>query len=119
MSSVGVKLGSCFTSSGLLTFEDGVKRAGTGRVGSRPAGFERGSAFRILERDEFDEAIEEAMPLLPDELEKVDAIDNRDRHDDPEEDDELVLEVAVDIKDEATELRPTPCKHENPTQKDY
>ena len=32
--------------------------AGTGRVGSRPAGYERGSAFLILKRD-VDEAKEE------------------------------------------------------------
>lgn len=57
MSSVGVKLGSGFTSSGLLTSEAGVKRAGTaGRVGSRPAGYERGSALLIRDREEFDEA---------------------------------------------------------------
>lgn len=110
MLSVGVKLGSCFTSSGLLTSEAGVNRAGTGRVGSRPAGYERGSALRILEREELDEATEGAMSLLPVELENVDAIESRDRHDDPEDDVEFVLEVAVDIKDEATELRPAPCK---------
>jgi hypothetical protein len=117
-SSVGVKLGSALTSSGLLTFEAVVKSAGTGRVGSRPAGYERGSVLRILEREEFDEATEEVMSLPPEELEKVDASESRERHDEPEEDDELVLEVAVDMKDEATELRPGTCKHVN-HHKDY
>jgi hypothetical protein len=111
-SSVGVKLGSVFTSSGLLTSEAGVKSCGTGRVGSRPAGYERGSALRILEREELDEAIEGAMSLPPEELENVDARESRERHDDPEEDDELVLEVAVDMKEDATELRPRTCKQE-------
>lgn len=46
------------------------------------------------------------MSLPPEELEKVDAIENRERHDEPEDDDEFVLEVAVDMKEEATELRP-------------
>jgi hypothetical protein len=105
MSSVGVKLGSGFTSSGLLMSEAGVKRAGTGRVGSRPAGYERGSALRILEREELDDAIEGAISLLPVELEKEDAMESRDRHDEPEDDVEFVLDVAVDMKDEATELR--------------
>jgi len=45
------------------------------------------------------------MSLPPEELEKVDAIENRERHDEPEDDDEFVLEVAVDMKEEATELR--------------
>ena len=106
ISSVGVKLGSGLTSSGLLTSEAGVKRAGTGRVGSRPAGYERGSGRLILEREEF----EDAMLLPPEELEKVDAMESRDRHDEPDEDDEFVLEVAVDMKEEATELRPRECK---------
>jgi hypothetical protein len=107
MSSVGVKLGSGFTSNGLLTSDAGVKRAGTaGRVGSRPAGYERGSALLILDREELDEAMDGVMSLPPEELENVDAIENRERHDEPEDDDEFVLEVAVDMKDEATELRP-------------
>jgi hypothetical protein len=112
ISSVGVKLGSGFTSRGLLTSEAGVKRAGTGRVGSRPAGYERGSARLILEREEFDDAI----LLPPEELENVDAMESRDRHDEPEDDDEFVLEVAVDMKDEATELRPTECKQRDDTR---
>jgi hypothetical protein len=103
---VGVKLGSGFTSSGLLTSEAGVKRAGTGRVGSRPAGYERGSALLILEREELDDAMEGAISLLPVEDEKVDARESRDRHDEPEDDVEFVLDVAVDMKDDATELRP-------------
>jgi hypothetical protein len=106
MSSVGVKLGSCFTSSGLLTSEAGVKSAGTGRVGSRPAGYERGSALLILECEELDDATEGAASLLLVEDEKVDAIESRDRHDEPEDDVEVVLEVAVDMKEDATELRP-------------
>jgi hypothetical protein len=101
-SSVGVKLGSGFTSSGLLTSEAGVNSAGTGRVGSRPAGYERGSARLILEREEF----EDAILLPPEELEKVEAMESRERHDDPEEDDEFVLVVAVDMKEDAVELRP-------------
>lgn len=105
MSSVGVKLGSIFRSSGLLTSEEGVNTAGTGRVGSRPAGYERGSARLILDREEVDEAMEGAMSLLPVELEKVDARESRDLHDDPEEDVAVELEVVVDMKDEAVELR--------------
>jgi hypothetical protein len=105
MSSVGVNPGSCFTSSGLLISEAGVKRAGTGRVGLRPAGYERGSALLMRERDELDDAME-AMSLLEVELEKEDAMESRERHDEDEDDVELVLEVAVDMKEEATELRP-------------
>jgi len=104
-SSVGVKLGSAFTSRGLLTFDAGVNSAGTGRVGSSPAGYDRGSVLRILEREEFEEATDPDMSLPPEELEKVDASESRERHDEPEEDDVVVLEVAVDMKDEATELR--------------
>lgn len=104
-SSVGVKLGSGFISTGLLISDTGVKRAGTGRVGSSPAGYERGSAFLVRDRDELDEAMDGAMSLLPVDDENVDASDNRDRHDEAEDDDDFVLEVAVDIKDEATELR--------------
>lgn len=111
-SSVGVKFGSCFTSSGLLTSEAGVKRAGTGRVGSRPTGYERGSALLMREREEVEEAMDGAMSLLPVDEEKVDAIESRDRHDEPEDADELVLEVDVDIKDEATELRPGSCQQQ-------
>jgi hypothetical protein len=81
-------------------------------VGSRPAGYERGSARLILEREEFDDAI----LLPPEELENVDAMESRDRHDEPEDDDEFVLEVAVDMKDEATELRPTECKQRDDTR---
>jgi hypothetical protein len=106
MSSVGVKLGSCFTSSGLLISEAGVRSAGTGRVGSRPAGYERGSAFLILECEEVDDAIDGAASLLLVEDEKEDAMESRDRHDEPDDDVELVLEVAVDMNEEATELRP-------------
>lgn len=50
------------------------------------------------------------MSLLPVDDENVEAIDNRDRHEDAEDDDEAVLDVAVDMKDEATELRPEPCQ---------
>lgn len=110
-SSVGVKLGSAFTSRGLLTFDAGVNSAGTGRVGSSPAGYDRGSVLRILEREEFEEATDPDMSLPPEELEKVDASESRERHDEPEEDDMVVLEVAVDMKDEATELRPATREH--------
>ena len=105
-SSVGVKFGSGFTSSGLLTSDAGVRRAGTGRVGSRPAGYERGSALRILDLEEFDDATEPDISLLPVELEKVEARDSLDRHDEPDDDVEVVFAVAVDMKEEATELRP-------------
>jgi len=79
--------------------------AGTGRVGSRPAGYDRGSA-RLLLREEVEEAEEAARSLLPVDEEKVEASDRRDRHDEPE--DEVVVELAVlvDMKDEAVELRP-------------
>jgi hypothetical protein len=45
------------------------------------------------------------MSLLPVELEKVDARESRDRHDEDDDEVEFVLDVAVDMKDEATELR--------------
>lgn len=100
-------MGSGFTSSGLLTLDAGVRMAGTGRVGSSPAGYERGSVRLILEREELDDAIEGAMSLLPPvEEEKVDAMESRERHDEPEEEVVVVLAVDVDMKDEATELRP-------------
>lgn len=105
-SSVGVKFGSGFTSSGLLTSDAGVRRAGTGRVGSSPAGYERGSALLILDLEELDDATEPDMSLLPVELEKVEASDSLDRHDEPDDEVEVVFVVAVDMKDEATELRP-------------
>lgn len=104
MSSVGVILCSGLVSYGLLISEAGVKIAGTGRVGSRPAGYDRGSALLILKRDEADEEIE-AASLLPVEVEKVDASDRRDRHDEPEDEVELVAVVFVEAKDEM-ELRP-------------
>jgi hypothetical protein len=50
--------------------------------------------------------MEGAMSLLPVDEEKVDARESRDRHDDPEDAEEVVLEVEVDMKDDATELRP-------------
>jgi hypothetical protein len=53
-----------------------------------------------------DDATEGAISLLPVELEKEDAIDSRERHDEPDDDVEFVLDVAVDMKEEATELRP-------------
>jgi hypothetical protein len=59
----------------------------------------------MRERDELDDAME-AMSLLEVELEKEDAMESRERHDEDEDDVELVLEVAVDMKEEATELRP-------------
>jgi hypothetical protein len=59
----------------------------------------------MRERDELDDAME-AMSLLPDELEKEEAMERRERHDEAEDDVEFVLDVAVDMKEEATELRP-------------
>jgi hypothetical protein len=50
--------------------------------------------------------MEGALSLLPMDEEKVDAIDSRDRHDDPEEDVVVELAVLVDMNDEAVELRP-------------
>jgi hypothetical protein len=78
---------------------------GAGRVGSRPAGYERGSALLTLKRDEADEPIEEAASLLAVEFENVDVIDKRDRHDEPDDEVELVAVVFVDAID-AIELRP-------------
>jgi len=59
----------------------------------------------MRDRDELDEAMEGAMSLLPVEVEKVDAIESRDRHDDPEDEVVVVLAVEVDMNDDATELR--------------
>ena len=92
-------------SSGLLISEAGVNIAGTGLVGSRPAGYERGSDLLILKRDEADEATEGATSLLPVEVENVDAIDKRDRHDELDDEVELVAVVFVDARDDM-ELRP-------------
>jgi hypothetical protein len=108
ISSVGVQLGSIFISTGLSV--SGGITAGTGRVGSSPAGYERGSVRLILERDELEDAIEAPISLLPVDDENVDAIDSRDRHDEPEEDVVVELAVLVDMKDEAVELRPKLCK---------
>lgn len=78
--------------------------AGTGRVGSRPAGYDRGSAFLILKRD-VDEAKEGAVSLLcPVELENDEPIENRDRHDEPDDEVEFVAVVLVEANDEI-ELR--------------
>lgn len=46
------------------------------------------------------------MSLFPVDDENVDAMERRDRHDDPEEVVVEELAVLVDIKDEAVELRP-------------
>lgn len=89
-------------SIGLLTSDEG---AGTGRVGSRPAGYERGSARLILEREDVEEALDGAASLFAVDDEKVDAMERRDRHDEPEEDVVVELAVLVDMKDEAVELR--------------
>jgi len=108
MVSVGVLLCSGWLSSGLLISEAGVSMAGTGRVGSRPAGYERGSAFLILKRD-VDEANEGAVSLLcPVELENDEPIENRDRHDEPDDEVEFVAVVLVEANDEI-ELRPVGC----------
>jgi hypothetical protein len=45
------------------------------------------------------------VSLLPVDDEKVDAIESRDRHDDPDEDVVVELAVLVDMNDEAVELR--------------
>jgi hypothetical protein len=82
----------------------GVNIAGTGRVGSSPAGYERGSAFLILKREEADEATEDAPSLRPVDDENVEAIDSRDRHEEPDEEVELVAVVFVDARDDM-ELR--------------
>jgi hypothetical protein len=77
-------------------------------VGSNPTGYERGSERLGWERSEDeDDAKEEVLLLLLllEEVEKVDVIDRRERHD---EADEVVVEeltVLVDIKDKAAELR--------------
>jgi hypothetical protein len=108
MVSVGVPICSGLLSSGLLISEAGVSMAGTGRVGSRPAGYERGSAFLILKRD-VDEANEGAVSLLcPVELENDEPIENRDRHDEPDDEVEFVAVVLVEANDEI-ELRPVGC----------
>lgn len=89
--------------------EAGVKIAGTGRVGSRPAGYERGSALLILKREEDEEATEEAVSLCPVDVENVDAIERRDRHDEPDDDVEFVAVVLVDAREDM-ELRPVWCQ---------
>lgn len=55
--------------------------------------------------------MEPRVSLLPVEDEKVDAIESRDRHDDPDEDVVVELAVLVDMNDEAVELRPKLGKH--------
>jgi tryptophanyl-tRNA synthetase len=58
-----------------------------------------------LERDDDEEAMEPRVSLLPVDDEKVDAIESRDRHDEPDEDVVVELAVLVDMNDEAVELR--------------
>ena len=106
MSSVGVTPGSIFRSRGLLLSDEGATVEGTDRDCSRPAGYERGSARRMREREEDEEAMDGAMSLLTDAVEKVEAIDRRERHDEAEEEVALEVEVDVDMKEEAVELRP-------------
>jgi len=98
-------------SSGLLTSDEGVIVVGTGRVGSRPTGYDRGSARLILEREDIDDALEGAALLLRVDDEKVDAIERRDRHDELEAEVALELAVLVDMKEEAVELRPEVHEH--------
>lgn len=86
--------------------EEGVSVEGAGRDCSRPAGYERGSVRLILEREDEEEAIDGAISLLPEAVEKVDAIDRRDLHDEAEEEVALEEVVDVDMKEEAVELRP-------------
>jgi hypothetical protein len=96
-------------SKGLLISDVGVCEAGTGRVGSRPEGYDRGSGRLCLDRDEVDDAIDGAMSLMPlwpvdveklVDVEKVDATERRDRNE------ELPDDVKDEAKDEAVELRP-------------
>lgn len=105
-----MQFGSVFSSSGLSVSEGIV--AGAGRVGSSPAGYERGSGRFALDRDEDEDAIEGALLLLLVEEENDEAIDKRDRHDDPDEDVADELAVLVDMKDEAVELRPEVSERE-------
>lgn len=51
------------------------------------------------------------VSLLPVDEENVDAIESRDRHDDPDEDVVDELAVLVDMNDEAVELRPRLGEH--------
>lgn len=60
----------------------------------------------IREREELEEAIEEAVSLLTVAEEKVEAMDRRDRHDELEDEVAFELIVFVDMKDEALECRP-------------
>lgn len=75
-------------------------------MGSNPTGYERGSGRFCWERDEDDEAMGERLLLLLLDEEKVDVIDRRERHDEPDEVVADELTVLVDMKDEAVELRP-------------
>lgn len=83
----------------------GVSIAGTGRVGSSPTGYDRGSALLILKREDADEATECTPSLRPVDDENVDVIDSRERHDEPDDEVELVAVVFVDASDDM-ELRP-------------
>ena len=83
-SSVGVKPGSCFVSSGLPISDVGVRTEGTGRVGSNEDGYERGSVRRdgALERDdmeELDDARDGAISLDIVESVDVDMLDAMER----------------------------------------
>lgn len=59
----------------------------------------------IREREELEEAIEEAVSLLTVAEEKVEAMERRDRHDELEDEVAFELIVFVDMKDEALECR--------------
>lgn len=76
-------------------------------MGSKPAGYERGSARLAFERDEVDGLSEGATSLLADNADNVDEIEKRDCHDEFEENEEFVETLVVDTKDEGVELRPT------------
>lgn len=102
-SSVGVKLGDTLVSRGLLSSDAGVRTAGTGRVGSRPVGYDRGSGRLTDDIDERDDAMDGAIPLLPVDVENVDATERR-------EDSRERSEEFDDEYDEAIELRPEPCE---------
>jgi hypothetical protein len=59
-----------------------------------------------LERDDDEEAMELRISLRPEDEEKVEAMESRDRHDEADEDVVVELAVLVDMNDEAVELRP-------------
>jgi hypothetical protein len=136
-SSVGVKPGSGLVSSGLPISDVGVSTEGTGRVGSRVGrvgskedGYERGSVRLdgTLEREDIEEledATDGAKSLAMVEMVEVDMLDAtekrewyelvvdvryegaEERKDEPPEARDMLEDVVCE---DATELRPVPCK---------